>query len=100
MIQRLQLASQGDALFELPQFRGVQDDLQLRLAHEHNLQKLLLRSFEVGQQPDLLQQLVAQRLCLVHNKSSDEPAGVALDEKAVQVKQHLGLGPASVGQAQ
>src|ERR1017187_1183523 len=99
-IQRLKLTAQRNPLLQLPQLRRVKHHLQLRLTHENNLQQLLLRRFQVGQQPDLLQEFVPQSLRLIHHQGGNEPTSVALDEVAVQIKQHLGLGAPGIGQPQ
>jgi hypothetical protein len=46
-IERLELVADRHALIELPQFRRAQQRLQIELAHQDDLEQLLLVGFEI-----------------------------------------------------
>src|SRR5262245_60521288 len=99
-VEGLQLAAQRNALFQLSQLRRVKHYFQLRLAHQHDLEKLLLRRLQVGEQPEFCQQLGAQCLCFIHHQRGNQSSRMTLDEEAIEVEQHFGLGASLVGEAQ
>src|SRR5262245_52818580 len=63
--ERPKLASQRDPLLELSQRRFVQPPGDLGLAGNDERQQLLLAGLDVGEQPNLLEQLVREALGLV-----------------------------------
>ena len=66
-----QLATQRDALLELPQRRIVQPAGKFWLTGEHERQQLFARGFDVRQQTNFFQELDAQRLRFVHEQRRD-----------------------------
>src|ERR1022692_2649846 len=60
--QGLQVIASGNALRQLAKVSAVQQLAQLRLTDQYDLQKLLRRGFQVGQEPDLLEDLGGQIL--------------------------------------
>src|SRR6202022_3617865 len=69
--QRLQVIASRDALSQLAQLVAIQQVAQFRLADQDDLQKLLRRSFEIGQQPNLFQSFGRQILRLIDD--DEEP---------------------------
>ena len=89
-VEGRQIKARGDALVELSELRARQHAGKLRLAREDDLQQLLLVSFEVGEQTDLLQHLEAQMLCLVnHQYRAAIRLMIAQQELVQRVSQHL-----------
>ena len=66
--QRIQVIAAGDALRQLAQIGAIQQLAQLRLADQDDLQQLLGRGLEIGQQPHLLEHLGGQVLRLVDDR--------------------------------
>ena len=81
--QGIQMVADGNALAQLAQAVLVEPVPQLRLPHEHDLQKLPFIGFEIGQQPHLLQQLRRQVLRLVDDQDSILVALDLLEQKPV-----------------
>src|SRR2546422_5678889 len=85
-------AAQRDALLELAQARQLELRLQLGLTDQHDLQQLLARGFEVGQQADLLENRGLEVLRLVEDHHALSTRPTLLDEKGVEGDQPLDPG--------
>src|SRR5580698_10908848 len=88
-IERHQLRAEGNSLLELAQSHRVQFVVQLWLAHQQNLQQLGLGRFQVGQQPDLFQNLRRQLMRLIHHQHRGQPLAVALDYVPVELQEQF-----------
>ena len=66
--ERAQVIARGNALGELSQVGTRQRGPQLGLPHEDDFEELLPRGLQVGQQPDLLEDIGRQRLGLVDDE--------------------------------
>ncbi len=83
-VQRRQVVARGDALGELAQFRAVEQLAQFRLAEQDDLQQLLRRRFEVGQQAHLFERLDRQVLRLVDDQHHAQALRVGVEQERVQ----------------
>ena len=97
-IERRQLRPQRDALLQLAQRLLVEAIGELGLADEHQVEELDRRRLDVGEQPDLFEQLVGQALRLVDDQRRQAAGGVALVDVALELGEEarLGLGAALV----
>ena len=82
--ERCQVIAAGDALRQLAQFRARQQLTQLRLAHQDDLQELLLAGLQIGEQPHLFQHFRRQSLGLVDDEHHAPAAGMGLQQVRVQ----------------
>ena len=89
----VQMEAHCDALAQLAQGMVVEAVAQFRLAHQNDLQKFALVGFQVGQQPDLLQQFAGQILGLVNNENGVLVVLDLLEEEAVDFRQRFPAGP-------
>ncbi len=90
LAQRLQVVAPGDALGELAELRPGEHLAQLRLADQDDLQQLLRRGLEVGQQAHLLEHVGVEVLRLVHQQHDAPAAAVRVEqEMREQVNQRL-----------
>ena len=71
--QMSELALNGDTLLECAELRPGEFLLELGLADEHDLKELLGPGLEVGEQPKVLQRLLAQMLRLVDEERGRPP---------------------------
>ena len=83
-IQRGQVITRGDALGKLAQFRAIEHVAQLGLAKQDDLQQLLRRRFQVGQQADLLQRIQGQVLRLVDDQHHAQALRVGIQQIGVE----------------
>ena len=90
-VQRLQLAAQADALFELTQLVGIHFVIQLWLSHQHNLEELLPFGFQIREKPDFFQHISPQILRFIHNQRGGKPPAVTLHEKLIEGNKQIGL---------
>ena len=63
-LERPERAAQRDALFQLPKVRLVQAIAELGLTRQHDGQQLLIIRLDVGEQANLLEDLVRKRRAL------------------------------------
>ena len=82
--QRIQVIAGGDALRQLAQIGPVQHLIELRLAHQNDLQQLGLVRFQVGQEPHLLQYVETEVLRLVDQH--DHPSAPRMGIQQVPVE--------------
>ena len=68
-IQRHEVRAQGNSLLQLPQADGIEFFIQFRLSDQKNLQQLLLRSFEIAQEPDFFQNFRRKVMGFVDHQS-------------------------------
>ena len=80
----LQVIAGGHALRQLAQVVPRQDAAQLGLADEDDLQQLLARRLQIGQQANLLEHLAAEILGLVDDQHRAPPARVRVEQVAVE----------------
>ncbi len=73
-----------DPLSELAKFVAIESVSKLRLADEDDLQQLVLISFEVGQQPDLLEQLVRHVLRFIEEEDDHHSGVGAIEQELVE----------------
>ncbi len=91
--QGQQVVTRGDPLGELAQLRPVHEAFQLGLTEEQNLEQFVGGGFQVGQQPDLLQDLGAQVLGFVDDQHRPPSRGMGGQEVPVEpVDQDLDAG--------
>src|SRR5580700_953485 len=98
-IQRRQMGTQGNALLELPQIHRIQLLVEFGLPHQKNLQQLLLRRFQIGQQPDLLQHFHRKMVSFVDHQHRGQALLVTRNYERTQVQQKVALSLARGGQA-
>ena len=79
--QRLEVIAAGDALGELAQLRLREHLAQFRLADQDDLQQLLRRGLEIGQQPHLLQHVGGEVLGFVHHQHDAPAAAVRVEQE-------------------
>ncbi len=82
--QRLEVVACGDALRQLPQVVTGQELAQLRLTDQDDLQQLLLRRLEVGEQAHLLEDRGRQVLRLVDHEYRAAAFGMRLQQVPVE----------------
>ena len=85
---------------ELLQLREMELGLELRLAHQQDLQELGRRGLEVREQSDLFQRRGAQVLRFVEDQDGVLTGPLALDEEAVERHESLRPRLASLGDSQ
>ena len=78
--ERSQVVPRGDPLRQLTQRRTLHQVGQLRLRDEDDLQQLVTRSLDVGQQAQLFQHFHAQVLRLVDDDHGAPPARVGVEQ--------------------
>jgi hypothetical protein len=69
--ERPDVPAEGDALVQLRELGIHEERPELRLADEDEPEKLLGRGLEVGEEPQLLEQLDRERLRLVHDDDGE-----------------------------
>jgi hypothetical protein len=90
-LERRQLAPERDPLLQLPEFRALEPHTQFGLSRQDQREQLGGRCFDVGQQPDFFEQLVAEALRFVHHERGILAHGPALLEHRLQTFQQDGL---------
>lgn len=95
--QRAKMEFRGDALRELGQVRARDQLAQLRLAHEDELQQLVLVRVDVGEHPQLFERLRRQVLRLVEDQRGASAGGVFLDQEVLELPEELHVGLRRVG---
>ena len=83
-VERRQVVAGGHALRELAQLAAAQHLVQLRLAHEHDLDQLLGVRLQVRDEADLLQHLGREVLRLVHQQHHVAVLGARVEQEAVE----------------
>ncbi len=83
------LATQRDALAQLPELRQLQLILKLGLAGQYDLQQFLGRSLQIGQQTDLFQHRKSEILCFVNDQHRGLARPVSLQQPVIQFQQLL-----------
>lgn len=68
-LQRFQVIANGDALAEVLEMRTIEVFPKLGLAHEDDLQELAFVSFEIGEKPDLFEEVVGHVLRFVDDEN-------------------------------
>ena len=89
--QRVQTRAHADAFVQLSHVRFVHAALELGLSGQQDLQQLLVRSLDVGQQAEAFEGIVGQVLGLVDHEGDGAAARIALPELGVQGGQHRGF---------
>ena len=92
-VERPELASQRDALLQLPQRRLVQTLGELGLAGEHDRQQLADRRLHVREQTNLFEQFVGERLRLVDHERRDFAPGLPIPNDRLQAAEQGRLRP-------
>ena len=82
--QGVQVKPRNHALRQLLQLWAGQYAAKLGLADQHDLQQLALAGFQIGQQPQLLQHVGRQVLCLVNDQYIVLARSVPSQQKTVQ----------------
>jgi len=96
-IERVEVIARGDALCELAQFGTRELFAQLGLSEQDDLQQLLRRCFEVGQQTHLFERCGRQVLCLVDDQHHAQSGRVGFEQVSVEcVHQRLDVAAAAV----
>ena len=80
-----------DALAELAQFLARKEPLQLGLAHQDDLEQLLLVGLEVGEEAHLLEDLEGQVLGLVDDEDDVASARDPFQKHAVHLRDEVHL---------
>src|SRR5207245_124461 len=86
------LATNHDALPQLPELRQIQLLFELRLAGKHNLQQFLCGCLQVGEQTDLFQHWKCEILRFVKNEYRSFALAEAFQKPLIQFHQLLALG--------
>ena len=68
LVEWFQLVADRHTLIELPHARRAQHVLEIQLAHQDDLQQLVFVRLEIRQNPDLLEDMERQVLCLVDDQ--------------------------------
>ena len=87
--QRHQVIAPGNALRELPQVVAIQEIAQFRLSDQDDLQQLLGRRFEVGEEAHLFQRFRRQILRLIDDHDDPAALGVRRQEPLIQRIHHV-----------
>ena len=82
-------ATQTDPLLELSQARKRELVLEFRLADEQDLQELVGRRLEVGEQPNLFERVGIEILCLVQDQDGVLARSPTLDQIIIERHQAL-----------
>jgi len=98
LVEGVEVAVDRHPLDELLQRLLLQLVLELGLAHENDLDQVMLLGLEVGEQTDFLDGHVGQVLGLVHDEDDPPAAGELLQQEGMQVRQQGGLVGAFDGQ--
>ena len=90
--QRLDVIVHGDALPHgfVPLFE--KRAVELRLAHEKDVDQLAVFKFDVGEQADLFEQIVMKALGLVDDQQHFFIGGMRREQKFLEVDQEVALG--------
>ena len=91
LVERADMKTQSNALHELLELGRVERVAKFRLAREYDPQHLLLVRLDTGQQADLLEHLLRQVLCLIHDQHDFLAVAVLLDKEHVQHVEQLDL---------
>src|ERR1700722_2751990 len=91
-IQRRQVRTQGNPLLELPQIDRIQLLVEFGLPHQKNLQQLLLRRLQIGEQPDFLQHLHRKMVSFVHHQHRGQTLLMTRNHERTQIQQKIALG--------
>src|SRR5215211_1178092 len=89
--ERLNLAVERDALFELAQVGPVERLAELGLAAEDDLEELAAAHLEVEQEANLFEQLRREPVRLVDDEHGPLPLRVAREQQPVEEREHLRL---------
>ena len=87
--QRQNLCAHGNSLTHLAQLVAVEQCLQLRLTHEHDLNQLLRRSLQIGEHPNALQGLDGNILSFVNDQYDHAVISILCNQQLVQLTHHL-----------
>ena len=79
----------GDALSELAQLVAIQELAQLRLADQNDLQQLVGRRLQIGEQAHLLEHVGGKILRLIDDDDDAPALGVRGEKPAIQRIHHL-----------
>src|SRR5208282_394138 len=96
----VEMAAKGDPLLQLTEFVGIEFLIELGLTGQHDLQQLLLRSFEVGQKPDFLEEIRRQMVRLVDHQNGRQSLLMPLQQEAIQPMDQFVFGPARYRQSE
>src|SRR6266851_6155412 len=89
--ERTGLAAQHDALPQLPQLRQFEFFLELGLAREDDLQQLVRRSLEIGQQANLFEYRKRQVLRFVYDQHGGFAGAVTVEQPLIELHELLAL---------
>ena len=78
------MTTQRNALLDLAKFERVEHFVEFGLTRKDDLQQLLLRSFQVREQPDFFQQFRRKMVCFVDHQQGGQLALVPLHQKRTQ----------------
>src|ERR1700691_5320367 len=85
------MGAKGDPLFQLPQIGRVEFVVQFGLAHQQNLQQLLVGRLQIGQKPDFFQNLRRKVVSLVDHQNRRQFFLAARDHIARNLQQQFAL---------
>src|SRR5580704_29603 len=94
------MRAKGDSLLQLPQTDGVEFFVQFRLSDKQNLEQLLLRSLQIAQESDFLQDFRRKVVRFVDHKCSCQIPLTATDHVMRDLKQQFPLILAGRGKSQ
>src|ERR1700722_7846658 len=94
------MGAQGNSLLELPQANGVEFFIQFGLTDKQDLQQLLLRSFQIAQQPDFLQNFCGKVGGFVDDEGCRQIPLAASDDVMRNLKKQFALVFAGGGESQ
>ena len=90
-IERSKLSSEGNALFQLSQFDGVQLLVKFRLTRQDDLHQFVFRRLQVRKETEFFQCVRGQIVCLVDNHDTRQVIRAAVDKKLAEIQQKLAL---------
>src|ERR1700739_2358369 len=86
LIERRKVGAQCDPLFQRPQFKRVQFQIEFGLTHKHDLKKLPIVRLKVRKQTNLLQELHREVVRLIHDQYRVESLKTSRGDVLSQVK--------------
>ncbi len=97
--ERLDVVAERDPLLQLPELLAPELGMELRLAHQDDLEELVARGLEVREEPDLLERRHVEVLGLVEDQDGVPVRAPLLDQEAVEGDESLGVREAGRGHA-
>src|SRR3984957_11085095 len=91
-IERRQVGAESNTLLELPQIDRIQLLVEFGLPDQQYLQQLLLRRFQIGQQPDFLEHFHRKMVSFVHHQHRGQALLMPRNYERTQIQQKVTLG--------